>query len=168
MQRSGDPESCRKLKLLDASLFDRDRGSPANVTAASCLGTSGFEPQRQSHPPATAVLRHDTHEPGMAPPDYPIKCLQVRGGNPKRSSTKYTVCPTRVGLQLVACAGPVPDRWWVFRVDDELRRIFMFTRQQHEEIACCGIPDNPSPAGVVSYLDSRIVLQLKAVARQFC
>jgi hypothetical protein len=51
-------------------------------------------------------------------------------------------------------------------VDDELRRILMFARQQHEEIACCGIPDNPSPAGVGSHLDSRIVLQLKAVARQ--
>jgi len=44
----------------------------------------------------------------------------------------------------------------------------MFAWQQHEEVACCRIPDNPSPAGVGNHLDPRIVLQLKAVARKLC
>jgi hypothetical protein len=41
----------------------------------------------------------------------------------------------------------------------------MLSRPQHEEIPCCGIPDNPSPAGPGYHLHPRIILQLKAIAR---
>src|ERR1700755_1532752 len=63
---------------------------------------------------------------------------------------------------------PIPNRRSMFRVYDDARRSVVLVGPQFEELSGQGVFDDLTTTGLGNHRYSRIVVQLKAVARQLC